>query len=334
MTNHSDQDDVFSEVPEAEAMRVSFGRRRALTLFAGAGLTAVLGGAAALARGGSSSAEAASRSTATTLRHRTTSTTAAEAKTSTTAATTTTTAAATGTSSGESTSQSASATTPTTQPTTAATSAPVNVGAIGAIPQETGGPYPADGTNGPNALTQSGVVRNDIRSSFAGYSGTADGVLLDIELTLVDADTGAVLPGHAVYLWHCDRVGSYSLYGGATAANYLRGVGVADSSGVIRFRSIFPGAYSGRWPHIHFEVFTTQAAATTGRNAVRTSQLALPAAVCQQVYAASGYESSLRNMAQTSLTSDNVFRDGVDLQLATVTGSNAAGYVARLPVGI
>jgi protocatechuate 3,4-dioxygenase beta subunit len=210
----------------------------------------------------------------------------------------------------------------------------VNVGAIGAIPQETGGPYPADGTNGPNALTQSGVVRNDIRSGFAGYSGTADGVLLDIELTLVDAGTGAVLPGHTVYLWHCDRVGNYSLYGSATGANYLRGVGVADSSGVIRFRSIFPAAYSGRWPHIHFEVFASQAAATTGRNAVRTSQLALPAAVCQQVYTTSGYESSVRNMAQTSLTSDNVFRDGVDLQLATVTGSNTAGYVARLVVGI
>ncbi len=33
------------------------------------------------------------------------------------------------------------------------------------IPQETEGPYPGDGTNGPNALAASGIVRPDIRSS-------------------------------------------------------------------------------------------------------------------------------------------------------------------------
>ncbi|BCW73407.1 hypothetical protein NicSoilB8_44510 [Arthrobacter sp. NicSoilB8] len=33
------------------------------------------------------------------------------------------------------------------------------------IPQETAGPYPGDGSNGPNVLEASGVVRRDIRSS-------------------------------------------------------------------------------------------------------------------------------------------------------------------------
>ena len=37
------------------------------------------------------------------------------------------------------------------------------------IPQETEGPYPADGSNGPTVLTSTGVVRSDIRSSFAGH---------------------------------------------------------------------------------------------------------------------------------------------------------------------
>ena len=36
------------------------------------------------------------------------------------------------------------------------------------IPDETAGPYPGDGSNGPDVLEQSGIVRSDIRSSFGG----------------------------------------------------------------------------------------------------------------------------------------------------------------------
>ena len=38
--------------------------------------------------------------------------------------------------------------------------------ANGEIPEETSGPYPGDGSNGANVLTQSGIVRSDITSSF------------------------------------------------------------------------------------------------------------------------------------------------------------------------
>jgi protocatechuate 3,4-dioxygenase beta subunit len=222
-----------------------------------------------------------------------------------------------------------------------AKTAATTVSSVGRIPEETAGPYPGDGTNGPNVLTQSGIVRSDIRRSVGSGSATADGVPLTIELTIVDADTGEpYLPppehaGAAVYLWHCDRIGRYSMYSsGLGSENYLRGVQVADSNGVLRFTSIFPGAYDGRWPHIHFHVFDSQAQATNGRNARVTSQLALPESVCDQVYATSGYESSARNLSRSSLASDMVFRDGSDLQLATLTGSTSAGYVARLVVGV
>lgn len=44
------------------------------------------------------------------------------------------------------------------------------------IPNETAGPYPADGSNGVNVLKESGVVRGDIRSSFGNSAGgTAEG---------------------------------------------------------------------------------------------------------------------------------------------------------------
>src|ERR1043166_7174527 len=75
-------------------------------------------------------------------------------------------------------------------------------GACSTIPEETAGPYPGDGSNGPNALTQSGIVRGDIRPSFGGMSGAAQGVELTIKLTIVDASAScAPLAGYAVYLW-------------------------------------------------------------------------------------------------------------------------------------
>src|SRR5690606_5681846 len=103
---------------------------------------------------------------------------------------------------------------------------------------------------------------------------------------------------------------------GATEENYLRGVQTADASGVIRFRSVFPGAYMGRWPHVHFEVYPSLDQATSSANKIATSQLALPEEVCDAVYANAGYERSIINMAQTPLERDNVFSDGVDLQMA------------------
>src|SRR3954467_3823013 len=112
------------------------------------------------------------------------------------------------------------------------------------VPQETEGPYPGDSSNGPNVLNQTGVVRQDIRSSFAGLSGTAAGVLLNLELTLVSASSCTPLSDYAVYLWHCDRAGLYSLYSaGATNQNYLRGVQAANANGVVKFTTIFPGCY-------------------------------------------------------------------------------------------
>lgn len=234
-------------------------------------------------------------------------------------------------------------TTGTTTGTTTTTTTTGTVTSCTAIPSETAGPYPGDGSNSNssgvvNVLTQTGVVRSDLRSSFGGLSGTASGVPLTITLRLVNtAASCADLSGYAVYLWHCTADGNYSLYSsGITAQNYLRGVQVADANGQVTFTSVFPGCYSGRWPHIHFEVFPSLAVATSGSNDVRTSQLALPAAACNQVYGvASGYSASVANFAAISLTSDNVFsNDAGVLQVATVTGDVTSGFAASLTVGV
>ena len=228
-----------------------------------------------------------------------------------------------------------------TDTSTGGSTAGTTTGSCSTIPAETAGPYPGDGTNSSsngvaNALLLSGIVRSDIRSSIGSASGTAAGVPLTVTLTLVNTSAScAALAGYAVYLWHCDAGGNYSMYSSSVVnQNYLRGVQVSDANGQLSFTTIVPGCYSGRWPHIHFEVFRTLAEATSGNNDVRTSQLALPQAVCESVYAQSGYSGSSANLNAISLASDNIFSDGVSLQMATVTGSVAAGYAATLQVGV
>ena len=203
------------------------------------------------------------------------------------------------------------------------------------IPAETGGPFPGDGSNGSNVLDQSGVVRSDIRSSFGSASGTAEGAPMEIDLTIVRAAGCTPYEGAAVYVWHCDREGRYSMYSqGATDQNYLRGVQSADANGRVSFASIFPAAYPGRWPHVHFEIYPSASKATTASSRIRTSQLALPEAACNAVYAAnSGYESSKTNMARTSLSSDMVFADGYSQQMAKVT-TGPDVYRAELTVAV
>ena len=136
------------------------------------------------------------------------------------------------------------------------TATPISTTCVSEIPQETAGPYPADGSNASNqalnALTLSGIVRSDLRTSL-GTKNVAPGIPCTVRLTLVNTNANcAPLANYAVYLWHCNRDGKYSLYGsGVTSEDYLRGVQAAASDGTVTFTTIFPACYSGRWPHIH-----------------------------------------------------------------------------------
>ena len=274
--------------------------RRSLGMFLGAGTAAAL---AACTPGGSSTGAASATS----------------------AATAGSTPAASG--------SAAAAGTPSASPTLTRAIAECGV----EIPQETAGPYPGDGSNGPNVLAASGVVRQDITSSFGTSTTTADGVPLAVTLTLLDNANGcAPLAGAAVYAWHCDKDGKYSMYdAGLKNENYLRGVQEADANGQVTFRTVFPGAYSGRWPHIHFEVFESMDNATAAGQVLAVSQIALTDAACKDVYASAGYEASARNFPRTTLKSDNVFRDDGGIhQLATMTGSVSGGYTAGLNVTV
>ena len=220
-----------------------------------------------------------------------------------------------------------------------ANSSPTKVAASGAcvsVPGETNGPYPADGSNGKNVLTTSGIVRSDIRTSL-GTKKIATGVPTTIEFTLINVNNNcAPLAGYALYAWHCDSAGLYSMYSnGVTGEEYCRGVQATDAAGKVTFQTIFPACYSGRWPHVHFEVYPSVDKATSNNNVVHTSQLAVAEDACKAVYnAVAEYSASIKNLSQLTLATDNVFGDGYTSELATISGDVASGYAMKLIVGV
>lgn len=301
MHHHDDHD--LGLAHDLKVMEQMMARRRALKLFAGIGGAGLLG-----ACGGSGSGS---------------------------------TNVATGTATPTPTPSATATATPTPTPT--ATQSPS--AACVALPTETNGPYPADGTNTSrgstsNVLTSSGVVRSDIRSSFLGTTTTAPGVPVTLTLTVVDVNSAcAVLPNYAVYIWHCDATGNYSLYDVPTES-WLRGVQVTNAAGQVTFTTIFPGCYAGRFPHMHFEVFSSLATATGGRFASLVSQLAMPSAACSAVYsgASATYGSSASRFASTTTSNDNVFGDNTSAQVTAMTptfsGSVATGYTMAATIGL
>jgi protocatechuate 3,4-dioxygenase beta subunit len=212
------------------------------------------------------------------------------------------------------------------------------------LPAETNGPFPADGSNSSaganvNLLTKSGVIREDIRPSFDGLTDVADGVPTTLELTVLDVSNACTrLANHVIYIWQCDASGSYSIYERADSNN-LRGAAVTDAKGLARFTTVFPGCYSGRWPHIHFEIFASPDKAASGAESLLTSQFAMPKATCDAVYVAHpAYAKSPGNLANLSIATDGIFADNTPEQIAAQTllleGDAATGLKATARIAI
>lgn len=236
----------------------------------------------------------------------------------------------------------ATTSTPTssTASTTAATAATATTsGRCAAVPEETAGPYPADGSQASgatyNVLALSGIVRSDIRTSIGGTVAVG-GVPLTLRITLTDTAACAPLSGYAIYLWHCTREGTYSVYTThSIGENHLRGVQPTDAGGVATFTTVVPGCYAGRMPHMHLEIYRSVATATGAGNKLRTTQLAFPTDVLKAVYAAApGYAQSTANLNAISFATDNVFSDGTSLEMTSLSGNVTDGYVATISISI
>ncbi len=187
------------------------------------------------------------------------------------------------------------------------------------IPEETEGPYPLD-LSGDEAL-----FRSDITEGLPG-------IPLALTMTLVNASSDcAPIDGARVDLWHCDADGNYSGYSqpgvDTTGETFCRGIQVSDASGLVTFQSIYPGWYQGRITHIHFQVFL-------GNGLAATSQIAFPGEITDAVYAVEPYLAKGPNTSVTDISQDNVFSDGSQYQMASVTGDAASVLEATLLVGV
>lgn len=207
------------------------------------------------------------------------------------------------------------------------------------FPEETNGPFPADGSNGngagepANVLVDPRVVRSDITTNLDG-SDPQPGI--PMALTMLLGSGGTALAGAAVYIWHCNRDGHYSVYsGGMNGGDYsdstwFRGVQVTDASGAVHFTTIFPGRYSGRATHVHFEVYEDDSFS----NLLLTSQIGFEDDDADAVYASdSSYSASLRN--PTYNARDNVFGDGDGSQITDLGNPPATNaLVATVAVAV
>lgn len=178
-------------------------------------------------------------------------------------------------------------------------------------PSETKGPFPIK--------TPAELVKENITSDRTGIP-----VIIAIEIQNVN-NLCNPLPDVLVDVWHCDKDGYYSQYGGTreqavdyTGVNFLRGRQTTDSSGIVRFISIYPGWYQGRAPHIHVEVLTAAA------KSLLVTQIAFPEDISKTVYASELYKD--HGQADTSNTGDSIFRDSLTDELATITGNLTDGY--------
>ena len=189
-----------------------------------------------------------------------------------------------------------------------------------AIPDETAGPYPD--TKG--MIADEAFYRSDITED-------REGVPLTLTLTLVNVGAScAAIVGAHVEIWHCDASGVYSEYAntmnpGSTATTYLRGVQTSDANGQVTFQTIYPGWYQGRVTHIHIQVFS-------GTSLVKTTQIGFPDSVNEAVYAVAPYAEKGQNPIGDD--DDQVFGDGHDLEIASITGNTANGYLATIAVGL
>lgn len=165
---------------------------------------------------------------------------------------------------------------------------------------------------------------------------------MEVVLTVTLENSGsscAVLSGYDIYLWQCNAAGEYSLYG-EPDENYLRGVQTTNSAGQVTFTTIFPACYSGRYPHMHIEVYSSLSSSTTGKSALLTTQLAMPRDIASSIYSTDStlYANSTTNLAAVTTSSDLVFSSSSSSQLAqqtpSLSGSVSGGYTASVVVAL
>jgi len=172
-------------------------------------------------------------------------------------------------------------------------------------PEMTEGPYYVDDA----------MVRSDITEGRPGLP-------LELRLTVQNAESCEPIPDATVEIWHADAGGAYS--GFDAEGTFLRGAQKADGEGLATFKTIYPGSYPGRTPHIHMKVHVSG-------SEVHTGQLYFDDTVSAKVYGTDDYAD--RGTPPTTNANDGIYSDGGDRSTLALTKSGD-GYIGRLVLAI
>ncbi|MFT4022828.1 MAG: intradiol ring-cleavage dioxygenase [Flavihumibacter sp.] len=207
--------------------------------------------------------------------------------------------------------------TPSTETGTGTTG---TTGSCTVAPTETEGPFP---TKSPSSY-----VRSNIKDDRDGYDLAATITIGKV------SNSCAPLAGVIVDIWHCDKSGNYSEYGGTqmqstnySSVHFLRGRQVTDSNGQVKFSSIFPGWYQGRATHIHVHIFDASG------NSLKITQISFPEGTGSALLAVNGYSKGMNGYTYNA--QDDIFRDDTaGVQTATVTGNTSSGFELSIQLNV
>jgi protocatechuate 3,4-dioxygenase beta subunit len=197
------------------------------------------------------------------------------------------------------------------EPVPAAASARLIAGTTCPVtPEQTEGPFYFDPA----------LVRQDITEGKTGAP-------LRLRLQIVDAAGCAPSQRARVDLWSCDAAGVYSGYEQERSAGqrWLRGTQFTDGDGVATFRTLYPGWYEGRAPHIHVKAWLADGRAVT-------SQLYFPDDLSDAVYREGAY--AARRGSHMRNGDDWIFqRAGADVPMTRPVRA-ADGYEGAIVIAL
>ena len=176
-----------------------------------------------------------------------------------------------------------------------------------------------------------GLLRSDILDGQAG-------VPLQLTIKLLKAAKCEAVANAAVEIWSANSLGKYSdkAEQATVGQKYLRGVQISDASGVVQFKTIYPGWYSGRACHIHLKVRTGGQAsgssyAISGSSIVHSGQFFFPTDLNESLRSLyTGDSNEFINNAN-----DRVYNSQKGARsLLTLTGSLQAGFAGAISVDV
>jgi protocatechuate 3,4-dioxygenase beta subunit len=143
----------------------------------------------------------------------------------------------------------------------------------------------------------------------------------------------SALSGAQVDLWYADAGGKYSDENseGTIGETYLRGYQVTDSNGLVSFKTIFPGWYSGRTVHIHAMVRLFD---SSGNQTFEwETQFFFDPALTTEIMATAPYNT--RGTPDTTNSQDDIYSQSAGQTLLALTkNSDGSGYTGSITIGV